>query len=535
MSFAAPDRTGRRPAHLAPAWLFAALIAPAAAGQGPPEPAQAPAASAPVLAPVADLTVRYRLSERYAQGDDTANGAIGVARVGVVEVVKDSVDLPKGAPRRTEIARQLVYLERPVDVSAQGVPAASIRAFERYQVQPSDAAEAVSPRPFEGLTAWCRPRAGENPLWLSLTEGRRLRDGEFEVASRTAFLPQAAGLLPALPVRVGDTWRVPRRAAQALLGENSGPIDGLTGKLTEILREPEGGRLVAVIGLSGRADGAGTSTAVNAEARFTGQVEPAAAPAVVPTSLKPTPAARPAAGNDTLDVRGAITDVRLARSLTGLLPGPGRLHYRTNREVVIQRQVGLAADVTSQIPRPAQPIVPTAEAAVLVYLDPQGRFRFDHPQDLLPPDPYHLIAGGITTDPETTTFTRARRDGHDLLQIEMIPRIVGPETLRSKMAAKWGTGRVEVLKGGETWLPEADWPGMKVHRIEAAIKAPERAAAAGGVVPRIHFDGYLIQFSQKATVLAVATTSRDDVAAYRREIEAILHTLSVNPGRPVEG
>ena len=49
-----------------------------------------------------------------------------------------------------------------------------------------------------------------------------------------------------------------------------------------------------------------------------------------------------------------------------------------------------------------------------------------------------------------------------------------------------------MLPGGEEWLPAAEWPGMKVFRIEAALKPPPRGTRAA-----IHFDAYLLQFSRR--------------------------------------
>ncbi|WP_435021871.1 hypothetical protein TA3x_002604 [Tundrisphaera sp. TA3] len=526
-----PARPGRMiRASMIPAGLLA--IGLAAHAQ---EPKGEIAASSPAKTTVmADLTHRYRLMERYAPDETDAAGTplIGPYRVGVVEITKDSIDVPKGSPKRSETARQLVYVERPAEVSTQGIPAATVRTFERFQVRPGDAAEAVMPRPFEGLSVYCRPRPGEASQLLSLTEGRRLRDTEYELAARVTFLPHASQILPAQPVRVGETWRIPRKAAQALIGEAAGPVDALTGKLVELRREADGPRLVAVIGISGRVESPSLQAAVNAEALFTGLPEDATPPADA-TAPATAPAQPPARADDgIIETRGGLTEIRMARTTTGLLPGPGRLHYRTTREVVVHRQLGLGNDAAT-IPRPPARPEPTDANAWLSYLDPRGRFGFDHPQDLLPPDPYQLVAGGIVADPETATLTRGRRDGHDLLQVEYVGKVVTPELLRQKLASKWGSNRLEVMKGGEEWLPEAEWPRMKVHRIEAAIQAPDRSKT--GNAPRIHFDGYLIQFGQSASILAVATTSRDNVAAYRQEIERILKSLQISPARSVEG
>ena len=473
-----PTDGAARGGRMARAWIVSAALLSFALPATAQEAGE-PVASTPLkTTPVADLTHRYRFSEQYARSNDDRDtpSRIAAYRVGIVEVVKDAIDVPKGAPHRTETTRRVVFVERPTEFSALGVPGASVRFFEQFQARPLDGPEAVSPRPFEGLAVYCRPRPGEATQLLSLTEGRRLRDFEYEVAAREAFLPQVAQILPAQAMRVGDSWHIPRRAAQALIGEPNGPVDALTGKLVELRREVDGPRLVAVIGISGKVEGQDDPN--GGQCRGPVHRPPRSGGPGHDRATRHGPARRP---RDDRRPGRPLTEIRLARETIGLLPGPGRLRYKTAREVVVHRQLAIGPDATSPLPRTPAPPAPTDSNSWLTYLDPKGRFAFDHPQDLLAPDPYQLVAGGIIADPDTATMTRARRDGHDLLQVEFVDKTVGPEILREKMAAKWGGGRIEVMKGGEEWLPEADWPRMKVHRIEAAIKAPERPS--GGPRP----------------------------------------------------
>ena len=121
-----------------------------------------------------------------------------------------------------------------------------------------------------------------------------------------------------------------------------------------------------------------------------------------------------------------------------------------------------------------------------------------------------------------------------MLQVEFAPKVLAPDALKQRLNARYAQMKADVIPGEELALPEADWPGMKVHRVESAVKLNDARAGAGSPAPstRIHFDGYLIQFGQSASVLAIATTNRDAVAAYRREVEQILKSIQVNPGRP---
>ncbi len=57
--------------------------------------------------------------------------------------------------------------------------------------------------------------------------------------------------------------------------------------------------------------------------------------------------------------------------------------------------------------------------------------------------------------------------------------------------------------------------------MEAALKPPVRGPRARA----IHFDAYLIQFSDFASVIAIATTTKDAVPTFRREVEDVLRTF----------
>jgi hypothetical protein len=110
-----------------------------------------------------------------------------------------------------------------------------------------------------------------------------------------------------------------------------------------------------------------------------------------------------------------------------------------------------------------------------------------------------------------------------------------PDDLRDKLKEKWGPTKLDVTKGEEAWLPESDWPEKRVHRIEASLKGADPTAGTGlsSGSGRIHFDGYLVLFGQSVSVLAIATTTSEAVPEYRREVEQILRTITLDPVRPV--
>ncbi len=472
----------------------------------------------------ADLTVRYRFSERYTTDDArTGPGVVGSYRVAIVDVVRDSVESAQGAPKRTESSRRVLFVERLAESSVGiGTVASTVRAIETYQAKPEDRLKMMGSRPLEAASVLVRPKVGELPQILSLSDGRQLTEYEYDALAHQVFVPHLTALLPTQVVRIGDTWRIPRKAAQALLGDPTLQGDTLVGRLAEVRKEVDGPRMVASIAITGKLAGAVAETTVNAEVLFTfqGSTAPKAA------SKKPTFPPNPA--EDQMEARGAITELRLGSVTSGPLPGPGRLRFQSNRELTLHRQLGVVAGGA---------VLPTLERAPetseanswLTHVDPSGRYSFRHPQDMIPPDP------SLPTKPNTTLLIRGGREGRDMLQVEFFPRTLAIEDLKKALAEKYSLMKMELLKGDEGWLPEVEWPGVRIYRINAALKSADPKAAAPGGSNRIHFDGYLIQFAQSVSILAIASTSRESVAPFRQDVESLLKTIKIDPPRPTSG
>ena len=520
-----PPASSRAPASLLLLfllWLLTAGLAGAPRAQEAAPPGDPASASTPAKTQkVADLAARYRFSERYTTDDEhTGPGVVGSCRVALLEVVKDSVESAQGAPRRAESSRQAIFTERPVEVLGPGVVASTSRTFEGFRARPEDASKTMGPRPLDALTAYVRPKNGELPLILSQADGRVLTEFEYEVISRQVFVPQLATLLPSQAVRVGDSWRLPRRAVQSLLGEPWIQDDNLNGKLAEVRKEVGGPRMVAAIAVSGKVSGPSGESTVNAEVLFTFLPESSLKAFSTKSSFPPRPT------EDVIEARGAITELRMARQASGPLPGPGRLRFRSNRELTMHRQLGLGANGVAPPSRGKAP-ESTEANSWLVHLDPSGRYALRHPQDLLLPDRTQP-----PPEPNTTLLIRTGREGRDMLQVEFVARTLKPEDLKKELADKYAMLKMDVIKGAEEWLPEADWPRMKVHRIEAALKGADTKAAKAAGSLRIHFDGYLVLFGQSASILVVATTSRESAAPFRDEVEKILKSIQLDPPKP---
>ena len=500
-------------------WAFAVE----ARGQAPPAAnLDLPVASTPIkTAKTVDLANRYRFVEHYPREDGRElAGSQGPYRVGLIEVIKDVIDQPQGAPRRSEITRQSVYIERATEQAGVGGVIGSVRFIERYLTKPEDPARMMGLQPLAGLTVAGRFRSGDWPLIASLTD-RKPTDYEYEVITRQMVVPQLLLILPGQAIRTGDSWRIPRRGAQAILGDPKANGDGLVGKFNELRKEVDGPRLVAVFGVTGRITTSIGESAVNAEVFFTFQPEaPAKSPLESSSALNPS--GRTSEG--LIEARGAITEVRMARTTSGPLAGPGRLRFQSTREVTMQRQINLD-NLPSALPKLPAASKTSGPESALTWVDPSKRFQFDHPQDLLPLE-RPLLA---PLEPGSTALARSRREVRDLIQFDFVAKTLGPDDLKAKLAAKYAQMKLKVIQGEEGWLPEVDWPNQKVYRIEAAVQVPNGGDEPSSRSTRIHFDGYLVQTAQAASFLVIATTSGEPVAPFRREVEQILKTILLDP------
>ncbi len=518
-------------------WLGLLLLPVPARAQGPassvpaqpaPAPAQAPSdapalpaaggdesVSMPGARPYVDLSHRYRFSEQYSARDaSTAPGVVGAYRVTARETFREGeAGAAPGLPARV---RHFEYSERPAEVSGLGTVTATIRSYEKFQSLPEETT-ADSPSPLlVGLTVWYRPQRDALPQVLSL-EGRRLREREYDLAAHQIFLPGLAAILPNAAVRIGDTWRVPPKAVQALLGEPETRAVMFTGKFVGLRRPPVGPTLQAILAVTGKIQTPLAETLVNAEVAFT---------FAVPRPGDDAKKAGAPGGDDSLiDVRGAVTDLRLARVAQGTVPAaPGGQpqKFRAEQQVVLMRKLGGLGPVVRGIAPTTTPPATVANSW-LTYTDPKGRFSFQHPQDLLPPNRGQTSPGGNSN---TIFLTKGGPDGRDLVQIEVFGERREPQALKDSLNVTWKRYQAEVIPGGEEWLPSLDWPSSKVYRIEAALKPPLRGPRA----PRIHFDAYLLQLADDSSMTVIATTTRDAVPSYRRDIEQMLKTIRLSSG-----
>mgnify|MGYP001043679506 FL=1 len=230
-------RARRAPAWASFAWLAALACVPAPTrGQDPPPELPPPAAEAPAAeAPPAQaapeeppsgeaqpLSLWYHFTERYVAAASPAHPAwLSQYQVGVREKIKFSQERAEGAPESNEVTLQTIYTERAVKTTPTNAASDVVRRYERAQLSTTLKGHRPfqNPKFLEQLMLWYRVRPGQPVELYNLSDGRKLRQLEFDRITSNPFLPQLATLLPGTPRRVGDPWPVPRTSLAVLLGE----------------------------------------------------------------------------------------------------------------------------------------------------------------------------------------------------------------------------------------------------------------------------------------------------------------------------
>jgi hypothetical protein len=392
---------------------------------------------------------------------------------------------------------QTIYTERPGELYTDGTVLAAVRRYDAFRLPPVPNAKPSDPRPLEGLTVWYEKKGGD-PLVLSLTEGRSLRDREFGIISRQMFLPGLVAVLPQLPSRVGDRWRVPQGAARILLGPQSAGDELVLASFKELRTAAKGTDLVAIFSVTAQ------STPYQAEIQF--------------TFARPAPPTDDSQGS-TVVAHGCITEIRSAQSLTTPLPeSNGRLRQTQTRELILARVRDDQAPLTVPNPKPT----PTQNNSWLVYIDPRRRFHLRHPQSFADDSP----PGG-----EEAILVKYRQEGPDVFNLHVQVqtgdaaadrRNLDPEFQLKELQEKWRLDRQDAVMGSRGWLPEADWQpaGMKVYRLEAILRGQGAAGAQ-----RLHLDWYLVLTSRAESLIVTAETVQDSPLEFRKEAEAIIKTF----------
>ena len=84
-------------------------------------------------------------------------------------------------------------------------------------------------------------------------------------------------------------------------------------------------------------------------------------------------------------------------------------------------------------------------------------------------------------------------------------------------------GRARSPLGLSEKLPDADWPGLSVHHMEAALTNKDPTGQAS----RRYFDAYVIQFPRNASLFVSATTFQEQPDAFRAQVREMLKTVKL--------
>jgi len=478
----------------------------------------------PELGQIQPLSLRYKFVERYAEAPDPAHPErLTQYQVGTREKIQITRDVPQGAPERVQTTLQTIYTERVVKVRPNGSASDVVRRYDQARLSTTVPAvrQFRNPGLLEQLTLWYRVNPNRPVELFNLTEGRPLRQLEFDRITMNPFVPQLASLLPTTPRRVGDVWVVPRGVMALLLGEP--PLEDeydVSGELIEVRGAAPGQTaLTAVLGVKGSLLKMDGPLALNARVHFS--FEPAASN---PDEGGGAQAKRPAG---VVEANGHISEVRMAESAVIPLDQEGRLKLTRTRELVLERRLGGDSVLPVVVPE-----APTDDPAHtwITYDDPQGRFHLAHPQNLRIAQVY----------PEGLDLVDRRLDGQDVIQLSLIPktgdanrdRLAADPTQQQKVLMdQWREEGQDVLQGPAGWLPEADWASLnrKVYRLEAALKPPADGAEPQVRGGRIYLDRYVVQFARDQTLVVTAMTTRDPHVPFRNQVEHLIRTFDFGP------
>ena len=275
------------------------------------------------------LSLHYRFIERYSATEDPNHPELLTQyRVGLRETQKAEREKQQGAPDRFQHTHQTIYTERTAQATKMGELTSAVRRYDKFRLRGVETAPAKPPY-LEGLTIFYKPQPARKPLILNLTDNRPLREVEYGRMTAQVFLPRLTALLPQTPRLVGDTWPIPAKATECLVGELPSPDDyAMSGKLLEVRKSKSGPTLTAVIGINGEFTVSHGPSALSAEVLFTfnpvAPVPPPASSGASPktgTSPIGTGGRRPEEG--IVNARGYISGIRMAWKATESDPGRG--------------------------------------------------------------------------------------------------------------------------------------------------------------------------------------------------------------------
>ena len=442
-------------------------VADAAQEPSPPKSSSVVAGSAVGARPLHSLS----LSERYGTSVGVSDDAsIGQYKVSIKETITQDTGEPAkdGQPRTSPpltVVNQLIYSDRPTEVSGLGQVRSVVRRYDKAVISPHERSQERTAKSLEGLTIWYRPKLDDLPQIISLTTGRRLMESDYQLAARQLYVPELTSVLPTSSLRIGDTWQFSKQSTRILVGSDKvlpGVLQGsLKGKLADVRKEPDSPFRIAVLDISGQLvllkGPSQTRFGVRAQVEFLFRYKsPRQRPDRHDERRRDHRCTRRDREDGSRRVGHRVCDFWLKT----------RSSPRRSERLMLDRELvntGVPLRVPTETPKA------TPENSWLTYVDPAHRFRFQHPQELYQPLVFGLPRT-TSADKIELVHMRSGMQGVDHVVLEFSSKPARtPEEVRSALLAEWKTKGVEVLQGGFGWLPEAQWPRMKVYHFESAI------------------------------------------------------------------
>lgn len=446
---------------------------------------------------------RFRETHGVVEGQTLAKAAPQF-EVTLVERLKAREDQTQGAPKISEQTQRAVFVERPAQVSFQGDITALVRKYNSVKIGENANKAKSDPRMLEGLTAWVEPRLSEAPRVISLSN-RQVRDVEYQRISVHPFLPALSILLPVLPVKIGESWRISPNGAFALAQCRPGndEKDGLRGKLLEVKDGPNAGEKTAIISIAGKGQGLWDGDlAVNARVEF----------------RFPAPIGS-AANAEVINAPGTIAKLSVGQMETVLLEGKrNTLKRYLSREWIVTRQSIAPGEALLTIPAASpQPTMANSWLSMdLQDSESQNTIKLRYPQDYRP-----------SPDPESNGLFLIRRqpNGPDIIMLS--PDFQNHVNLEAKRKGRFDSWQKagEKAKPGQTYtLAKADWPNREARRFEATLDRDDKDSNS---TYQISFNGYVINFARKMGLYAEALTvsKGKEADAFRQEAEQVLQSF----------
>jgi len=450
-----------------------------------------------------DLTTKFRFREQYSETEQPAHLCqYDVAFKETLQVV--SSETGQGAPRTQKIVRSGLYTERPLQVTEidRQVIASVLRRYMSAEVDPDPFSKQVPPRLMKDLTIAIADPTAASPRLMSLSMDRPVREQEYRFVQNNPFTPAIGLLIPNTGLQLKQTWTVSRTALSALMGE---PASGmLEGKLVAIeVDKADEKRELARIELQGKIQTASGPTVVKGLCRFLFQVPEEAATGPV-------------------EAIGGITWVSL-KSVTTVAATANSPASERRRDLLLERRL---ISTEQPLSAPDLQLEHTVENSWLLYVDPESRYHFQHPQD------FKLEISSLGEKADHFTLVREFGKTPDLIALtyteEDQPK---PEVVFKPMLDRYRDLGFDIIPGAMKRMPADEWGDeTEVYRVEAVLGPPPGAgapvAAVGG---RVHFDGYVMLFNKKASLTATLYTAREDVGVLRTMVEQILKQFRTGP------